>query len=338
MGALAGLYLLLPSCTTVDPAFLNKDGRPVGQLPPAIYRVAIAPLVGVPLHKPSEDGNGLRFVFSEAEMPGEIAKAMRLLNAATQVTTVAEEDVPNVAVTADLLVRPHLLRRPDIRHAGYSDRWLLSGLLWITTWVGGLYVEDTTYETDTEIQFRILDPNTHLLIHTVNATSGTVARTFRNRNPWMSWNTMQSLILPPFWTSDHSEKTNRDLSVIICNRMAAQLALYLKEEAEARMSAQVILDSSVQNGANAGGMARLGGWIQAREAITEVEVYCGDVEIEPRNKEQKVQQGVGFRHRLDYDFPLPEGDNQISIEFKIKEEPATRTLMLRNTKQGEGGS
>jgi hypothetical protein len=270
-----------------------------------------------------------------------LVEVLTRLDAASSVFAVGADALAEArARRADLLVQPRLQRAASLEHTGISKRWFLTSVLWFTTWIGSFWVEDSSYAAEMTLEFDVFKPAEGVRIDSVSASSEKVDLTFWDRNAFWSWGTLQSVILPPFWTTDHDERTSRSLSEVANARQAARLARYLKEElatSERDFLGEVRLQSPA-NGADVGPVAALRGKVIAKEAITAVAIYLNESDEPepagaplPGGAEQRI--GNVYQVFLERDLALRPGRNLVSIEVEISGRHTSRTLVLHNGKE-----
>jgi len=336
------LVLSLCACRSTDPAFLDTEGRPLEELAPVLYTVAIAPidLAGLQLAGPGGGESSLQFSMRPDELQQDLVGVLARLNSASAVIAVGTDDVAEArARRADLLVRPRLRSPASLSSSGISSNGFLTAVLWITTWVGGFFVKDSSYTANLAVEFDIVNPYEGVKIDSVPASSADVDLRFFDRNRFVSWGTLLSLVVPPFWTVDQKQRTSESLSRIASARLAARLARYLKEDlgtTERDFLGEVRL-LAPKNGAQVGGVASLNGKVIAREAITSLAVYLNDsaapafemnVTTLPSVAEQRV--GNVYQVFLERDLPLGPGRNFVALEIGISGRLTSRTLVVYN--------
>ncbi len=330
------LLAMLPACQSIDPAFLTSEGRLVSDVDPIPFRVAVAPLkIDNAIDLQKMDDSGLRFTFDRGQLQARLIEDLRAVRTATEVFAVGESALEDAkAARADLLLRPRLTA-VRIAPEGTSTDQLLSSFLWLTTWVGGMFVSDSTYDARLEIEWDIVNPFDNRNIDNVLASSQQVDLSWWKRNDLISIPLVQTLILPPFLTTDDDETTSRSLSEIASARVAARLAGYLKSGfgREAREVVGELRVDSPRNGAVVDGTARLRGKIVARGPITAINIYVNEQPVVVLSGEDiapAVEQtrGSTFQLPISQQLDLREGKNQIAIEFAVRGNYTSRTLIV----------
>lgn len=186
---------------------------------------------------------GAKAQASPAEMAELLAQELRALNASSRVCTRSE--LAGARPDLTLQIEP----RGDIEaaHVGTTN-FLASGGLWLVTWVGGLLVEDSTYSVGVAADCRYARSSEEYFERPI--TAGEVDLSFFDRNDLLSLPGLQSLILPPFWTSDQSAKTCETLKRSAMRIAAREIARKLKVEfvdlaqTEFRCSVQLLSPSN----------------------------------------------------------------------------------------------
>jgi len=344
----APLFLFTPflsvlvgvGCRSVDPAFYDSEDRPLEELPPALYSVAIAPLELSGANLDNSGDGKFRYPLAPEELQQQLVADLERLGAASAVYPVGTSDlVEAVSLRSDLLVRPRLRRAAQFERVGTSKRGFTSGLFWFTTWIGSFWVQDTTYDAGLAVDFDIVNPHDTQRIDSFTASSEMADLTFWDRNDFLSLGTLQSIVLPPFWTSANGERTNTRLSELANARLAGRLTRYLKEElssTERDFLGEVRLESPV-NGAQVGAVAPLKGKVIAPQQITEIAVYLND-ELTPAYEltggalPPIADQRLGNVYQVFFDerIPLDPGKNLIAIELGIAGRLTSRTLVVYN--------
>jgi hypothetical protein len=208
---------VLAACATTD------TGREIRELPPAALCLlvdtqpsAAAPAGATPLSDTTRN-NWVRM----------IAEELRRLDATSRVVTRAElgDNAPDLVVTL-VANRP-----PQFEHTGASSV-LLAGGLWITTWIGGLLVPDSSYRLDWDATYRLAPTLPSAAAFERRIQTGEVVLSFFERNDFFSGPTLESLILPPFWTTDQADKTNGALEQAAVRTAALEIATFLKRDFE----------------------------------------------------------------------------------------------------------
>lgn len=264
----------------------------VARLSPAPFRVAVAPLArwnqGLAM---TEEQIGLA-VDSRGTFQERFAAALRAEGVASDVIQLqSEEDVELLAEAArqqaDLLIRPRL-RSALFDESTLSDRWLLSGGLWLLTWAGGLFVDDSTYATNLALDLEIIDVRRGGLIQQTSAASGNVDLDFFDRNDFFSLGTLVSFLLPPFWTPDSVDKTSESLTAAAIDQLAVEVKskltdTRLERELKAR-HCQLKLAQGI-NGAPLGSIPTLRGTLESQQSA----IAAVFLSVNGKPWEQKVE-------------------------------------------------
>ena len=222
------LSSLLASCASVGSALDVPGGRALKSASPAPFRVAVAE-VAVELDSQEAFESEDVFAMPLRRVNRALAKNLRVLCAATEIIEIPRVNDLDLADEqgADLLLRPRITRVHFERVGASNGAWL-SGLLWITTWIGGLLIGDTHYAAHLEVEWDVINPHTEQRIDTFANASGDVALNFFDRHEGIEWSSLQSFVLPPFWTFDDEAKTKSTLTRYALAVVACKTAEYLK--------------------------------------------------------------------------------------------------------------
>lgn len=214
--ACAGISFLAAACASSD------TGAAVRGLPPAPLLVLVERAESATPTK----GATLSFSATEAQIQTMLAEELRALDASSRVVTPTELGQGK----ADVVVRFMPNGPIEFAHQGTSS-FLGAGGLWLVTWIGGLLVPDSRYsvKVGTAARCRVQFGDAYF---ERSIDSGEVDLSFFDRNSLASWQGLQSLVLPPFWTSDQSEKTSEALTRATMRLAARRIAVLLKSEFE----------------------------------------------------------------------------------------------------------
>ncbi|MFQ5503415.1 MAG: hypothetical protein ACE5F1_01305 [Planctomycetota bacterium] len=330
------LLLCLGSCATTDPAFFSRDGRPLEKLDPVPYRIAIAPIELETGSMRSSSPSDLKFLYDPPRFQKKLVDALTELNTSVEVVEASSSDLegpPSEKQRWDLLVRPRLTSPAVLRHEGTSGSWLVSGLLWVTTWIGGLFVSDSSYEAKLALDYKIEIPGGRE-IGLCRGQSTKMDLGFWDRNEGISGGFFQTWILPPFWTSDDSEVTSKNLSEAMTRRVAADLTKYLKEGfqgPEEEFLARLVLKQP-RIGSKVGDSVTLDGELVARWDIEQLKVFLNDG-VEPIDIgklspiDQQKQADGKYKQKLKAVIRnLEKGKNHIIIEVRTNNRVSTKTI------------
>lgn len=335
---------LLAGCATGDFVDRNAATSDLRAASPAPFRVAVAPLQVVPeldLAKATALGGEL----TAQRLHDALLADLRTLRAASVVTAVGGDDLAEAeAAGADLLLRPKLVGA-DFQFQGGSTDGLLSSLLWLTTWVGGLFIADSDYLAGLEIDWQIVNPHNGQAIADLGGTVRTVRLGFFDRNDVASLGTLQSLLIPPPLTADGDAATARSLTAAAVAHAAGELTGYLKSGLagdERELLGELRVEAPVNGGVVADAFT-LRGALVAHELIGELAVLVDDtvaVELDATGLPPRSQQQVGART---FRVPLPElqltahpGANRIVVEYVAGGRRSSRTIVCYGSDQGGG--
>jgi hypothetical protein len=323
-------------CKTADPALFDRDGAPVRESEPVSYRLAVAPFEFVPAFHTIP---GRRWAQrTEAELQRDLVRALSDSRVASEAFAVdSRESFDAYSQSADLLLRPRL-EDVSFSYAGASDRALVSTLLWVTTWVGSLWVEDSQYNARLVVRYDLVDPHTGASIaEDIAVRSDEIALDFWGRNEAFNKGFFLSLLVPPFLTSDDKEITDESLFHRASELIAAKLKTYLKEELPGRereLLAQVQVRSP-RNGSEVSGETPLRCDVRARRGVTEVQVLVngelyrklGEADL-PSPAEQESDGFFFCPLRLD-DLALTKpGKNLVRILVNVAGQWSSRSIVL----------
>jgi hypothetical protein len=280
-----------------------------------------------------------------------LAQDLIRLGAATDVV-LADDAKGALERNADFYIKPDVLRSVRFTADGISDNWLGCGALFLTTWIGGLLVNDYRYDSNLQLSYEMFKPAnaSELRIDRGETrTSGLIDLAFLDRNDFFSWPTAQSLVLFPFWTSDDEEGTRAALTAAAVRATAEDLATYLQRDMEKSWPV-AILESSDQRNSDRrkrGGLRVVEGrqielFVAAREPIERCEatLRAGNeakattvtiVSKQPQQQRSEItasQPGFEFGTRVRIDVPEL-GDGPVDLRLTITaRSTVTRTLRL----------
>ncbi len=335
---------LLAGCATgsfVDRLASASDLRAAS---PAPFRVAVAPLQIAP-ELDLAAATALGDELTAAGLHTALMADLRTLRAASVVTAVGGDDLAEAeAAGADLLLRPRLVAANFAFQGGSTDG-LLSSLLWLTTWIGGLFVADSDYLAGLEIDWQVVNPHNGQAIADLDGTVRNVRLGFFDRNDAASFGTLQSLLIPPPLTADGDAATARSLTAAAVAHAAGELAGYLKSGLagdERELLGELRIEAPT-NGARVAEAFTLRGVVVAHELIGALVVLVDDVvavELDATTLPPRSQQQVGART---FRVPLPElqltahpGENRIVIEYVAGGRRSSRTIVCLGNGQGGG--
>ncbi|MBI4601249.1 MAG: hypothetical protein HY721_04730, partial [Planctomycetes bacterium] len=189
LGLAAGL---LAGCRTTDPLLLAEGGVHFRDLEAAAYRIAVAPFEVDPSLEPASLGAAAPERLHEA-----LAAALADVEAGSDIVPLStRSSFDAYAAKADILVLPRL-EQASFGPAPDSGKVLVSSLLWLTTWIGSLWVEDRSYETGVVVSYDLVDPHTGAPVAGgIKARSGQVGLTFWERDHAFSRGFFLSMLVP----------------------------------------------------------------------------------------------------------------------------------------------
>lgn len=336
-------------CAT-DGQLLTPDGKPLVNAPPAPYRIAVLPVAATEAADDPQ-ARGLRFTITADALRNRLVARMNSLRAATDVfvTATAEEAT---ATGADLILAPRLVGTPRIEHVSVSQYWWASGLLWITTWIGGLLVPDSTYEAHVvlECDFRNAAGDASEVIG-LTVASGRADLNFWDRNTFLTGGFFLSLLLPPFWTTDAASITSDSLSERALDQLTGRITSFLKFELAEREKdtyGQVVFDSPA-NDTIAGASTVVQGTVHGRHAIEAIAITANGAPVALTSpvRARLLQQVVGVRGRYEEPFRsepilLRPGRNVVAVKITLLDNRnralvSSRTLTVQGNPAGDAG-
>jgi hypothetical protein len=229
-------------------------------LDPEPYRIAVAP-VEVSQFVGPQDDSALHLAKKE-DLSKRLVDALKKMNVASEVvlTPARNEGGASDADLAfatdgkyDLLLRPRLVRA-NFTYDSPSSSAFLSGTLWFLTWIGGFFVSDSDYKADLMLECEAWNPCTSQIITNTRASSDEkTSLSYFERNDFFSLGTLESLVVPPFWTHDGTEIASESLTDHGTLQMAADFKRRLRDLAAAAVTTSPmefpeIEVSSPQNG------------------------------------------------------------------------------------------
>ena len=364
-------------CRTADPAFYTRDGRLLADVDPLPYRIALASfpeawprakgpavekdrywfrLSDVETHelladilgrRPKEQSAMDRSLKSGEGGFGDLLRGYEipLQNTCVEVIKIKKRKLVDALKEAqkqraDLLIMPRRAEPPRFTYLGTTNT-VASFLLWLTTWIGGLHVQDQTFDARAAFDFFIINPYDGTTLATYTATSDHMDLTLWERNErefqsGVGW----SLIMPPYFAPDEPEPVSNMLSGMVCARIAARLGGYLKQDFVYKEHETIgtLRELNRKNGSEIEGpWLRLTGEIVADKPITDFALYVGD-RTKPHDTEAlstkeedqlATDQAQGSIYRIELKpplIPLKIGQNLIRIEFAVQGRYTSRTL------------
>ncbi len=195
----------------------------VREAPRIPYRIAVEPF---------EIPEGHTGEWSANAMQVRLVERLRELDCASEVVAVMPgEDIGD----ADLLVVPRVTEPFRYEYSEATGGAVLSSVLWIGTWVGGLFISDSSYESALSVDFEIKMLRDSAKLEPVHIRQADpVAVDFLERNDFLSWPMVQSWIIPPFLTSDDEEVLGSSLLGAKLDQVGDELARDLKFKLEDR--------------------------------------------------------------------------------------------------------
>lgn len=325
-------------------ALQDTGGGLVRDHAPIEYRLAVASLAGA--DQPSVVSGALRQHVSDEQLLDDLVSALREQQVATEIFPVPEgSSYAAYQQDADILLVPRL-EQATFQPGKTSGRAALSGLLWLTTWIGGLWVEDTTYDTRLVLRYNMIDPHSGLeILKDAEVSSEGTSLSFFDRNEAFGGQFFASLLVPPFMTIDDEAQT----AVALLPRSAAHVAARIKEQlasALPRKQLDALAHIEIQsptNGALTQRPVDLRCDIVARRAVIEAVVllngklhrHLGAEEL-PSPEEQTRAGSFICPVRVDGIELEQDGKNVVRLLVNVAGQWASRSLAIyRGEKRGE---
>lgn len=178
-------------------------------------------------------GSALQFRATGAEMQRMLADELRALDACSQVVVRGQPGDDDYDIALSFEPRGPI----SLSHSGTSG-FLAAGGLWLVTWIGGLLVPDSTYAIRMDAGCRVE------LMRGVEfereIRGGETDLSFLQRNDIISMSGLQSLVLPPFWTTDQADTTSAALTSATMRIAAQDIAKMLKTDFEKSAGASAL--------------------------------------------------------------------------------------------------
>jgi hypothetical protein len=264
--------LLLAACQSTPDVATTSPPQP------AALKIAVAPVDVENYYASDEEGFYLTASTADA-LQRRLVRALNESRAASEVFSLASaEPIEALNQGADLLLIPRL-NSSAFGPQELSDQAFLSTLLWLTTWAGGLAVEDTTFQTGLQLECDLIDPRSTLAYRTdLWLQTDSVDLDFWDRNDFFSWGTVQTFLLPPFWAGDDEERTSEYLTTAAVTQLAHQLRSYLSSDFvnESSQSLGHIDFLSPENHSWSGTSTALSCEIIGKQPVTGVRYYVND--------------------------------------------------------------
>ena len=316
---------LLASCASSD-AYAD-----IRKQPPCPITLAI----DVPTVAAAEASAGSQsMTVRPGEMQDLLVRGLRKVRAASRVVPLSELASPS---DADVVLRPTLRQTAPFEYIGCSDSWWASGGLWLVTWIGGMAVNDSSYRANMEAVFQLEFPQSERRFQQ-QMGSRDIDLSFLQRNDLFSWPTVQSFVLPPFWTTDQLDTTTAALTGHAVDDVAAKLGEYLKQQFEDESKTHDLCSIGIESPVNGATVTtesvKITGVIRPAVQITSVqaslnggsEVEASVVALADGEGGDGVDRAYQRRFRVNLRGLNP-GENFVRITVQAGDE-YTRTLTL----------
>ena len=223
--SVAALLTVLGACATAD------TSDELRRKPPAPWVVSID---WAPDSRSDADFRyaGELVPTTKAEAVELLTRELRALDASSKIVIAGEPtDVPP---DISLIITPRSAIRME--HAGASSPLGALGL-WLVSWIGGLLVRESSYyvQVDATCSYTIHDSVGNRTFKKDLASDPADERffaqlSFFERNDFFSGPTLQSVVLPPFWTTDQHDKTGSALAQAAMRIVAREITALLKSD------------------------------------------------------------------------------------------------------------
>ena len=322
-------------CRTYEPLLHTADGTPLERIEPAAVTIAVAPveLMGATATQAKADLEPLK-----SRLQLSLVGALREMNAASEVFAVSsDESFDAYTKKADVMLRPRL-KDAEFARLGASNRAFVSCLLWLTTWVGSLYVEDAEYDARMVLGYDVVDPYTGAAIASdVTAMTDSATLSFFDRNEAFTKGFFLSMLVPPFLTGDNEAMANEELERRATRLVAAQMKSYLTDRfpRQAQNHLASIVVNSPRNGARVSASEALSCQVTAKNVVTEVQVFVNDqlTQIWNENTLPSLdEQKRGELYRCSVRLPklalVKAGKNKIRIVVNVAGRWSSRSIVV----------
>lgn len=286
------------------------------------------PSSGIPEDSPRRDENRLAFAYPADEFRDRVIRTLTEGQATTAIVAVGELDLLEArSCHADLLLRLRVTRAAP-QHVGMSGlHSVTAGVLWLGTWMGGLLVPDSRYDPGLEVVCTAVNPHDGQPLARFALTSTPVNLRFLDRNPLASVALAQSLILPPFWTSDDPFRTSHTLSAIGTEHIVHQLVQVLGRLQTPQESQPLRVEfQQPVNGERTGEVTRLRARVEALGPIEGLTLRVNGVASPTTGFDPGRDRLPGFD--LEQVLRLQPGRNEIQIEARQGDDVCSRTLVV----------
>lgn len=317
------LALVAAACGTTE-------GPSLRERPPAALCIAVETPGSIPASR-----NDLRLSIDGATFQELLIQSLQQVDAATSVVAAGSPE----AAAADVVIAPQIEGDTGFRADEVVD-WWASGGLWLVTWVGGLVTQDYQYRNAMTTTCALNASSRGSALATFRINRPTLTTSFFERNDFLSWPTVQSLVLPPFWTTDDAETTSTALSTAYVQAVAEDLAKRLKGDFEstAQATGDIALSfiAPAENGGELTGanQATLIFRIDSPKPASRVQVMVqGQEWRDAAIDNDAIENGIPYT-RVTHDLTgLERGDNVVRVRIELDGDntrPHTRTLRIRS--------
>lgn len=201
------ILALSVGCAGLDPALRDETGTPIRELRAAPLVLAVAPVEAPGVVWPGTEG------LTEQQLTREFLTGLRAVDACSDLVPMDSSRIDgSLPGRVDLVVVPKL-QRVDYRYDGMAGTAAASIALWALTWIGGLFVPDSYYETEFVVDIDLYDPRTRDQVDCIEGLkSGRTKLSFFDRNDFVSLGTVEALVVPSVWTHDQEAALQESVS------------------------------------------------------------------------------------------------------------------------------
>jgi len=313
---------------------------------PTPLRIGIAPVV-MDGYKQNDEKFYL-VLRKPKELQQSLVTALRKVDAAAEI--VAVPDAPGsgeMGQDNDLVLQPRL-ESADFAYTGTSNGAPLSGILWFVSWFGGLLIEDCSYASKLTMEFDVFDPKLDgNAMSPIRLSTTETSLSFFERNEAFNAGFWQSLLIPPFWTSDNAETTSASITDAALLQMAAKLKGFLRgpmlqaldddrfleiDFIEPRMGQRV--RDKIDLRADIKSKVGVGSILVRRNGVVLAEGDFASVSDIPSRSEQGGSGSYSFTYRMN-GIKLKAGENRLQLWiFLSGGASVTRTIVVNNRGRG----
>ncbi|MCB9917392.1 MAG: hypothetical protein H6832_03220 [Planctomycetes bacterium] len=310
LGVATLTFPLLVGCKSVDPDLRRDEIRDKA---PAALKVAICqPTFSF---QANASNASLNFGSNATALHDALFEQLSELNTVTSIVKAA--GAGDETDGADVYIESELLGSPDFDSSSFASTWLASGGLWLVSWIGGLLTDDTAYQSSLTLKFKVKNAVTRGDESSGELPLGSLSTSFWERNRLLSFSGLQSLILPPFWTSDDTSTTSTALTNRATEAFALRLANYLKSDFERSArdagTGSLELRGLVNGTSTTNAKIQLIGTIVTDEKLKALSIAVNNTDLGAVEMESKLVD-TKWETPINKSIPLNPGENEIHLE------------------------